>query len=138
MFGRLFYQKYIFSTSFTSLGCNYLSVPSQYLKRTFSDVCLYPLIKKTQLNWVINVLLCTASFKVTFNIYMLYNYKYNIQKTFLNSWRKGIFVTVKKTTTCVTVKTFWFIITTRLSTNINQKHEVEFNTFNHAQKHSWC
>jgi hypothetical protein len=62
---------------------------------------------------------------------MLYNYKDNIHKTFLKSCRKGIFVTVKKT--CVTVNTFWFMITT---TNINQKHEVEYNTFNRAQKHS--
>jgi hypothetical protein len=54
---------------------------------------------------------------------MLYNYKYNIQKTF--------FVTVKKT--YVMVKTFWFIITT---TKINQMHEVEYNTFNRAQKHT--
>jgi hypothetical protein len=33
----------------------------------------------------------------------------------------------------VTVKTFWFIVTT---TNINQMHEVEYNTFNGAQSHS--
>ena len=38
----------------------------------------------------------------------LYNYKM-YKKHFLSSWWKGIFVTVKKT--CVTVKTFWFIIT---------------------------
>jgi hypothetical protein len=65
--------------------------------------------------------------------HLLHNYKYNIQKTFLSSWQKGIFVTVKKT--CVTVKTFWFIIT---PTHINQMHEVEYNTFNSAQSHSWC
>ena len=64
---------------------------------------------------------------------MLHNYKYVIQKTFLSPWRKGIFVTVKKT--CVTVKTFWFIITI---TNINQMHEVEYNTFKRAQCHPWC
>ena len=27
---------------------------------------------------------------------MLYNYQYNIQKTFMNSWRKGIFVDGKE------------------------------------------
>jgi hypothetical protein len=41
-------------------------------------------------------------------------------------WRKGIFVTVK---------TFWFIITT---THINQMHEVEYSTFNRPQCHFWC
>ena len=66
-------------------------------------------------------------------LHILHNYKHNIQKTFLSPWRKGIFVTVKKT--CVTVKTFWFIITI---TNINQMHEVEYNTFNRAQCHPWC
>ena len=29
----------------------------------------------------------------------------------------------------------YILVTT---TNINQKHEVEYNTFNRAQKHSWC
>ena len=37
MFGKLFYQKYIFSTSFTPVGVKYLSLPAQYLKRIFSD-----------------------------------------------------------------------------------------------------
>jgi hypothetical protein len=64
---------------------------------------------------------------------LFYNYKYNIQITFFSSWLKGIFVTVKKT--CVTVKTFWFIITT---THINQMHEVEYNIFSCAQCHFWC
>jgi hypothetical protein len=42
-------------------------------------------------------------------------------------------MTVQKT--YVTVKTFWFIITS-MYTNINQMHEVEYNTFNGAQSHS--
>jgi hypothetical protein len=57
---------------------------------------------------------------------MLYNYKYNVQKTFLSSWQKGIFVTVK---------IFSFIITT---IKIKRMHDVENNTFNRAQSHSWC
>jgi hypothetical protein len=34
--GKLFYQKYIFSTSFILVWGKYLSLPSEYLKRIFS------------------------------------------------------------------------------------------------------
>jgi hypothetical protein len=60
-------------------------------------------------------------------LHMLYDYKCNIHKTFLSSWRKIHFVTVKKP--FVTVMTFWFIMTT---TNINQMHEVAHNTLNNS------
>ena len=64
---------------------------------------------------------------------MLYNYKYNI--------KKNIFEFVTENNICAGKenvcdgKDFLVIITT---TNINQMHEVEYNTFNRAQSHSWC
>ena len=185
MFGKLFDQKYIFSTSFILVWGKYLSLPLQYLKRIFSyfffninnktdmninewivlliyvellryfflylrsieKVCVsyyfkveirdvyifamffnYRSMVKNNWIWVIDVLL-----QCHLRLNMLYDYKYNIHKTFLSSWRKGKFVTVKKK--YVTVKTFWFIITT---TNINQMHEIEYSAFNGAQSHSWC
>ena len=36
VFGKLFYQIYIFSTSFIPVGWEYLSLPSQYLNRKLS------------------------------------------------------------------------------------------------------
>ena len=89
-----------------------------YIFAIFFNYC--SMVKK-KLNWVIDVLL-----QCHLRLHMLYNYKYNIHKTFLSLWRNGKFVTVK---------TFWFKITT---TNINQIHEVEYSTFNGAQSHSWC
>jgi hypothetical protein len=69
----------------------------------------------------------TASFKATYVV-------------LLQIWyTKNIFEFVTERNICdgkENVRDGKYILVT--TTNINQKHEVEYNTFNRAQKHSWC